>query len=349
VQKMKILFDCASYYGGPPAATHFVVDIFAFLVDIYRKEGHECHIATVYNKEPLKIRPDIFFVWNGESKASRAAAAGFGCPVIYAEKAWLPADKDHFYFDMKGVNFSGTLKDWKFEKPLNKYELERLAEYLIDYRMRRLARPDSFFGKKYVLLPLQVEEDSQIKLHSPFKRMQDFINYAAERLPDKTIYVKPHPASAGLRAEDLRYPANCKLVRGPIHNLIRNAEFVVTINSTVGVEALSYYKPVIVLGNAFYGNPDMTHPIRWASAKARSPENKKRRVPLSERRSANRDAFGEAVKSCEKEGRFGIRHKEIVQSYLYWLIFKRQWTVKDFTKENALGLLEGRVEKNGSG
>ena len=44
--------------------------------------------------------------------------------------------------------------------------------------------------------------------------------------------------------------------------LIKRSRLVVTINSTVGIESLLYYKPVITLGNAFYNIEGLTFPCQ---------------------------------------------------------------------------------------
>ncbi|MCK4830858.1 hypothetical protein KA005_84890, partial [bacterium] len=41
--------------------------------------------------------------------------------------------------------------------------------------------------------------------------------------------------------------------------LIKESRLVITLNSTVGIESLLYYKPVITLGNAFYNIDGIVH------------------------------------------------------------------------------------------
>ncbi len=43
--------------------------------------------------------------------------------------------------------------------------------------------------------------------------------------------------------------------------LLQEAAAVVTICSTVGIQALSYYKPVVVLGQAIYGGRGVTFDV----------------------------------------------------------------------------------------
>ena len=58
----------------------------------------------------------------------------------------------------------------------------------------------------------------------------------------------------------LRQRPNVRLVapRASSHDLIRGAEAVVVISSTVGLEALLYDKPVLTLGQPYYGGFGVT-------------------------------------------------------------------------------------------
>ncbi len=113
--------------------------------------------------------------------------------------------------------------------------------------------------KKYIFVPLQVNMDTQIVVHSNFRNMQEFID-----LVEKTFYslnsdfqlvFKVHPMEKGV----VNYKFNKKsmVVDNDTKELIKNSEFLITINSTVGFEAIQEYKKVIVLGEAFYRIKDI--------------------------------------------------------------------------------------------
>ena len=72
------------------------------------------------------------------------------------------------------------------------------------------------------------------------------------------LYVKVHPAETDVemlkRYQVLRDELNFKLVDANTTELIKKANKIVTINSTVGLEALIYNKPLTVLGRAIYTN-----------------------------------------------------------------------------------------------
>lgn len=121
--------------------------------------------------------------------------------------------------------------------------------------------------KDYYFVPFQVHDDSQIIYHSPFVRdMADFLDqvYRAVRKhdPQAEIVVKEHPMDIGrvrLRKLQKKYPDVIFLSRLPSTEIIRRSRAVITINSTVGIEALQQLKPVITLGRAFYNAPGVVH------------------------------------------------------------------------------------------
>jgi len=110
----------------------------------------------------------------------------------------------------------------------------------------------------YILFPLQVSIDSQVIRNSDIN-IREGIEYAlkdAEKY-NLNLIIKPHPAERNqniymfihkLKQQHKNvYLTNCNT-----YKLIKHSEKVITINSTVGIESLMYYKPTEVLGRAFY-------------------------------------------------------------------------------------------------
>lgn len=123
---------------------------------------------------------------------------------------------------------------------------------------------------KYVFIPFQVVKDSQLLLYSPLvgNDMGLMLQHCRAALQavaaDYRIVVKLHPADVGnIDYSDLvkRYPDVVFLKDYPSNELIKSASLVITINSTVGVEALIYGKPVVTLGNNFYNVPEVVHHV----------------------------------------------------------------------------------------
>ena len=127
--------------------------------------------------------------------------------------------------------------------------------------------PDGF-----VFYPLQVVHDSQLLLHSPIWGNDHARVIAAlrDRLaalhPPRRLVVKLHPHEnriAQLRLDRLRqrFPDVTFVRQYAATELIRRAGVVVTLNSSVGFEALVLDKPLVVLGEAFYGVPALAQVV----------------------------------------------------------------------------------------
>ncbi len=133
-----------------------------------------------------------------------------------------------------------------------------------DWRISRRAvsesnAPDLPLPKRYVFLPFQVHDDTQIVVHSPWiKDMQQLVREvcAAVKRVDNTLDLvcKEHPMDVGRvdYSELGRLPGVSVRATGNLQEMLRNAATVITVNSTVGVEALVEEKPVITLGRAVY-------------------------------------------------------------------------------------------------
>ena len=119
----------------------------------------------------------------------------------------------------------------------------------------------------YFALPLQLNSDYQIRVHSPFRDMcaaLRFIikSFARSAPPGVNLIVKRHPLDGGLtswrrfvRREAQRYGIADRVFYigdGDISELVARARAVVTVNSTVGTLALNSGVPVAVLGDAIY-------------------------------------------------------------------------------------------------
>jgi capsular polysaccharide export protein len=111
---------------------------------------------------------------------------------------------------------------------------------------------------RVVLFPLQIESDTNIVRYSPhYKRMVDVVRdlQRAVAVTGAILVVKPHPEDRN-RLPELRRLCDDKTTRLAtdlsVRSLIDAADVIVTVNSTVGLEALIAEKPVVVLGNAIY-------------------------------------------------------------------------------------------------
>lgn len=117
----------------------------------------------------------------------------------------------------------------------------------------------SLQAQPFVFYPMQVSHDSQVMLNSHIDNL-GAIRYAAAEAArkNKRLLVKPHPAepSATLlhTVARLREELHFSLVNNNTFHLLKAASEVITINSTVGLEALIMEKPVTFLGKSLFAH-----------------------------------------------------------------------------------------------
>lgn len=140
------------------------------------------------------------------------------------------------------------------------YELFRLG---IEYRNIRLKFGNYFSqpqDEAFVFFPLHLEPELALLLYAPYQANQlAVVQNVAQSLPaDVCLYVKEHPQSVAKKSlEFYRRIAQMPNTRSiyphtSSRSLIASAKGVVTINSTVGMEAMLMGKPAITLGDVFY-------------------------------------------------------------------------------------------------
>jgi len=147
-------------------------------------------------------------------------------------------------------------KDYERLSNAIKYNLEIVKKKTILSPMNRLFVTNKL-PEHFIFYPLHVVDDSQITFRNPHFYRQDFlIDVIAGFIPEGySLVVKPHPGLKGLLSlkmiKEIKSIPNVVLVDPKInaHYLIEKSDAVIIINSTVGFEALFYFKPVIVMGN----------------------------------------------------------------------------------------------------
>lgn len=142
------------------------------------------------------------------------------------------------------------------------------------FRERGLeARLSTQFSGEYFLVPLQVHADAQVRVHSQFDSIKDFIHQVmhsfARHAPSSTqLVIKHHPLDRGYReyGRFIRREAEALGIGDrviSIHDqhlptLLNHARGVVVINSTVGLSAVHHGTPVKVCGKAIYDMQGLT-------------------------------------------------------------------------------------------
>jgi capsular polysaccharide export protein len=116
----------------------------------------------------------------------------------------------------------------------------------------------------YVFFPLQLSNDTNVVLNSSVGNEQALKKAAAEaHARGCRLVVKLHPAETDRnfvrRIGALKQSIDFLVSRANTFVLIANAQLVVTINSTVGIEARLLGRPVEVYGRALYGGFSDAH------------------------------------------------------------------------------------------
>lgn len=127
--------------------------------------------------------------------------------------------------------------------------------------------------KPYMLLPLQLDADAQLRLHSSYSGMaevitQVLVSFANHAPLDMRLVIKEHPLDNGVQdwKKLVKHLAATHGVSnrvdymelGDIAVLVQHARGVVTVNSTTGTLALASQVPVLTLGEAVYDIPGLT-------------------------------------------------------------------------------------------
>lgn len=116
----------------------------------------------------------------------------------------------------------------------------------------------------YIFFPMQLEHDTQFLIHSDFSSNQALLNevegafYRSTLTNSHRLVVKLHPNDLGTYQADER----TLFTKGNTTALVNQAEAVVSVNSTVCMEALETDKPLFVLGRAFFARQDLCQPVR---------------------------------------------------------------------------------------
>jgi len=125
----------------------------------------------------------------------------------------------------------------------------------------------------YFLVPLQLNSDYQIRIHSGYSGMPAFIDevmqsFAANAPKSCHLFFKNHPLDNGIlnyrsivaqKATALGISDRVSFAAGgDLDRIIKGAEGVVLVNSTVGFATLRLGRPLKALGTAVYDIPGLT-------------------------------------------------------------------------------------------
>ena len=224
-----------------------------------------------------KWQPRCIALWNGHRLpefANKQIAKQLDIPVVHFENGLLP---DTTTFDLKGVNNENSLpreadfyRSYTPRENLAPVNERSLVTRKFHRAKKARAAGDDFhkpLPKKFVFVPFQVKFDSQVLLNSPrIKTMHDLFHWVeqvVENCSDQSLIfvIKEHPTDPHKYTE--LYKKNPKILfsNRDTKELIEKAEAVITVNSSVGLEAILLHQRVIVLGAACYAINGLSKPV----------------------------------------------------------------------------------------
>ena len=206
----------------------------------------------------------------------------------------------------KGKSKSKML-EWRIK---HHFELKNRINFLDKHTLKNIP------NENFIYFPLPVQPESQNNAWAPFQtNLYSIIENIAKSIPaNHFLYVKEHPAQGSKYWRPIEFYKkilflpNVKLFHPTVdnHKLLSSCKILVTINSSSGLEALFYKKPIIVFADAFYDSLSMVRKIKDVST-----------LPLIIRELLSSFTFNDFELSCLVES---IEAKQLLIPY--WTMMK---------------------------
>lgn len=223
-------------------------------------------ILSGYIKKIQSYDANVVAFWNGKKYPQNMGAEVtkvLGLQTLYFENGALP---DTTAMDFYGLNATASIpkethfyENYTSKETLNKNLIPRQEE-------KKRIKKEIDLPKTFIFVPFQVGYDTQIIYHSPWLHtMESLFNLLDALAAQLKIHIifKEHPSDKKSDYSKLHTSATknkyidfANAISTP--ELIKKAHAIITINSSVGVEALLYKKRVITLGDAFYSIDKIT-------------------------------------------------------------------------------------------
>ena len=216
-----------------------------------------------------KFPGTVAVVWNGRSGVRFIfiqAAKDSGVKTLYLELSPLP---NTITVDPVGINYLNVVpRSTQFY--LNYARFDTKWRFILRFFAQRAQSAktfstDNITNSPYIFVALQSEGDSQLRdFGGNYRTVDAFFNAicsASEEINnDRKILIKEHPNCSIGAAEKAKNFKNIHIVNDlDTMELCKNADLVVTVNSSVGLQALFMEKPVAVAGDAFWGLEDLCY------------------------------------------------------------------------------------------
>ncbi|MEJ8561183.1 capsular biosynthesis protein [Yoonia sp. GPGPB17] len=222
-------------------------------------EKHPNHVAVAWNG------------LNGTRRVFMDAAKDAGAKTLFFELGPFPG---RITVDTAGVNFANSLpreaasyKSWLVQSKVDPNDWRALGTRIKQRTPNKPPAPTASLPPltdPFIFAPLQVPGDSQLRLFGGnFRTVDSFVEAlvgSAKALPDGWhLRLKEHPSTPPFVADRLREAQTAIYLDNTTDTFAQVAASrgVLTINSSVGLEAMFFDKPVLACGQCFWAIPGM--------------------------------------------------------------------------------------------
>lgn len=245
-------------------------------------ESRACFATRHFYHYMCRTPIELVCVWNGINLPLACAARvanKMGKKTLFFENGYL---QNTTTLDPRGVNYRSSLvnrsRSFYDAVDIQEQQLAQIYQTVPAGRGLKAKWYQSLVStqkhlpeeialpKKFIFLPFQVQDDTQVLLYSPeIRSMSELVRCAVKGVKefnqrhqeDIWIIAKEHPSDFGrVDYSDLKEAYKQEKILFlqfyPTPDLIARSTGIITLNSTVGIEALLQHKPVITLGNSFY-------------------------------------------------------------------------------------------------
>ncbi|MBC9249153.1 capsular biosynthesis protein [Pseudomonas alcaligenes] len=208
-------------------------------------------------------QPAAVAMWNGCHRYCQLLVALLpaGCRTFFFENGLLPNTTT---LDPRGVNYRNSVPRQaefyrSYQAPAGATEAQLT---LVPRKPRNTGVAPIVLPERFVFIPFQDDRDTQVRLFSPWVGDMRQLFALGERLAAETgltVVFKEHPSSRESYPElHARSHERLLFANGnATQELIQASQFVITLNSTVGLESLLLGKPLLTLGQAFFNIPGL--------------------------------------------------------------------------------------------
>lgn len=195
-------------------------------------------------------RDVVKVVWNGRRFGLRG-------PTIFCEHGWLP--RSAYQLSPKGINAGSHAAPFHWDgKRLSPDDADTVAAHLAELREKADRDRGWQPGRDFLLVPLQMEGDTNLVRHAPpnLMRMQGLIDHVTRANPPLPVLFKQHPADAKRHDAQMALRTRRKQdslvsrTKTDIDGLLNSGHCkgIVTVNSNTAHDGMIWGVPSVVLG-----------------------------------------------------------------------------------------------------